>query len=171
MPIRHILCLPTFGSPYLVASVEKNKTEVYMKTVQKAVDGSFEAYGRKDFVLHPMFCEQNSRWRKAQEMLLYAQTKVWVNDEGATKYVPNMATIIKNPALRVGGCPHLFGDVCLDIPDTYFQKNGIRPEQFALVEKGYEPEDDEDEKAKKAECLEKGWDYNESNGMIYHAVC
>lgn len=170
MTTRHIICLPTFGSPYLIASVKKSNTSEMLKACQKAVAGDICAFERKDFRLHPMFCEENARWRMAQQMLTYAQTKVYVNEDGANTMSPNMATIITNTKRRLGGCPHLFGNICLSVPDTFFQVVGFRPETFALVEKNFEPEDEAEIETKKAECLTKGWDYNEHNGMIYQSV-
>ena len=170
MTTRHIICLPTYGSPYLVASVKKTKTSDMLKACQKAVGGDICGFERKDFRLHPMFCEENARWRMAQQMLTYAKTIVYVNEDGANTMSPNMATIITNPNRRLGGCPHLFGDICLSVPDTFFQVVGFRIESFALVEECFEPEDEADDEAKKAECLAKGWDYNDRNGMIYQSV-
>jgi hypothetical protein len=169
--LAHIICLPTFGSPYLVASVDRRKTDDHLAATQKAVNGFIEGYSRKEVVLHPMFCEENRRWDLARQMMTAAQTKVYVNDEGALKCSPNTATIIINPALRIGGCPHLFGDVCLDVPATVFQVMGFRTEWFKLVEMDYEPEDEAEEEAKKAECAAKGWDYKPSTGFIYEAIC
>ena len=168
MSINRIICLPAFGSPYLVASVKS--TDNSLAILQKCVQGRIESFSRKDFRLHPMFCDENPRWRMAQQMLTYAKTKVWVNEDGAKEMCNNMATIITNPLQRVGGCPHLFGDICLVVPDTFFQVVGFRPEQFTVVEECFEPEDDAEEEAKKAECLEKGWQIT-SMGQIYQEAC
>jgi hypothetical protein len=182
--LRHIICLPTFGSPYLIASVQSKMAGDYLKATQKAVDGKIEPYDRKLVILHPMFCENNRRWDMARQMLTHKQTKVWVNDDGANTCSPNMATIIGNPSMRIGGCPHLFGDVCLDVSDTFFKTLNYTPQMFKLVpvpreegesddedsqELSWEPYDDADLKAKIAECEAKGWDFNQSNGFIYEA--
>jgi len=174
---RHIICLPTYGSPYLIATVSAKETGTLLKATQKAVGGSIEPYDRKLFVLHPMFCDENPRWQMARQMLTHKQTKVYVNEDGAEKCCPNMATIITHPSFRVGGCPHLFGDVCLDVSDTLFKVLNWRIECFKLVPTGYEdeddiswePEDEDDEKAKIAECEAKGWDFNRHNGFIYES--
>ena len=69
--IYHILCLPTFGSPYLVATVESKKYDIsedHLKALQKAVGGYIEPIPRDSFLIHPMFCE-NKRWLMAKQML------------------------------------------------------------------------------------------------------
>ena len=171
MSVRHIICLPTFGSPYLVATVEHRNTDSCLKALQKAVGGNIAQFPRKEVRLHPMFCEESARWRMAQQMMTSAQTKVWVNEDGIAECSTNMATIITNPQLHVGGCPHLFGDICLDVTDNAFKVMGFRPESFELVEECFEPEDEEETAAKMAECSAKGYDFIESTGMIYKAVC
>ena len=172
MPIRHIICVPTFGSPYLVASVSSNKTDDYLKATQECVGGSICEFPKKDFVIHPMFCSEDKRWDMARQMLTSGRTKVWVNENGYNEQLcGNTGTIITNPNQRIGGCPHILGDVCVDVPDTVMTALGFRADCFALVEENYEPYDEAELEAKKTECVSKGWDYDEHSGQIYKAVC
>lgn len=170
--IYHILCLPTFGSPYLVATVESKKYDIsedHLKALQKAVGGYIEPIPRDSFLIHPMFCE-NKRWLMAKQMLSSKLVKVYVNENGIQKCVPNMATIKKtDEARRNGGCPHLFGDICLEVPEKVFQVMGFQPKSFKIVDI-YEADDEEDEEAKREECASKGWEYI-SSGQIYEAAC
>jgi len=168
--IHHILCLPTFGSPYLVASVETKKYDMsdgHLKALQRAVGGYIEQISRDSFHIHPMFCE-NKRWLMAKQMLSSRLVKVYVNENGRQECVPNMATIMIANG-RNGGCPHIFGDICVDVPEKVFQVMGFRTKAFKIVNI-CEADDEEDEKAKKEECASKGWEYI-SSGQIYEAVC
>jgi hypothetical protein len=106
---HYIVCLPTYGRPYIAAVV---KESTRLKSLQKAVGGYIEKVDRKSFIIHPMFLE-NPKWKIAERLLQDSNAKVYVNEEGAFKCVPNMATILsyRSPS----GCPHYFGDIAIHL--------------------------------------------------------
>jgi hypothetical protein len=176
-----VVVLPCFGAPYVFGIYDhKNKAESHTANFQllkKAVMGCIESYDRKGFVIHPMFCEENPRWALAQRLLNCRWTKVYVNENGGEDCAVNTGTIIANPHRRLGGCPHLFGDVALVVNKRTFEvlcphigamtlhKN---PETSGEGENGaWEFEDDEDMQKHIAEFREKGYDFNEHNGFCY----
>jgi hypothetical protein len=123
----------------------------------------------------------------ASTLLKERYTKVWIDDNGVNKYCPNMATVITNPVFRVGGCPHLFGDIVLevrvkDFMNLQFNSNTLRlhdkcinkdadDEEWYGKFDGYEPEDDADIEKTVKWCKENDYDWIEEYGMIYLAKC
>ena len=177
--LRYIIVLPTFGAPYLLAVVRKDKKgEALSKGVDGDERGDFAPFDRKQFVIHPMFVAENRRWAMAEGLRQYPHTMVWVNEAGIPKgLAPNMATVLR-PEMRVGGCPHLLGDIVLDVPANAFKKLNINPECLKLAPPaiaadgkvgGVEPEDDEEMEKFEKEFEEKGWDYNPGTGAVYLA--
>jgi hypothetical protein len=177
---KYIVVLPCFGSPYIHSIYKHKETDnENMKNLQDAVMGHFTPYDRKNFVIYPSFCE-NNRWDKARQMMTSGYTKVYVNEDGIHKCGVNMGTVITNPAYRVGGCPHLMGDVALVVPKRVFELLCPNPLSMTLEKnpatsgKGengvWEFDDDEETDAFKAKAVENGWDFNEHNGFCYKAV-
>jgi hypothetical protein len=165
--VSYLFQLPVFGSPICLGQV-KTKSADCLKQMQEGVEGNICAFSNKDFIIHPSFCE-NPRWRLASRLLAIA-TKVYVNEDGANECSVNSGTIITNPFQRCGGCPHLFGHVLLIVTQNAMTKAGINHFPLVLVE-NFEPEDDEENEAKKKECAEKGYDYYESAGQVYLRPC
>ena len=168
-----LVCLPTFGDPYITKFIKKSETA--LAEHQDVVGGSIERFDRKKFMIHPMF--ESPRWRLAQRLLQDSKVTVYVNEDGANECSPNMATVITDPRLRIGGCPHLFGRVCLKVPALALNRVGITAECLKIAD-GYkdennhpnwEPDDDAEIEAVRKTCSEKGYDFIESQGSIYCA--
>jgi len=177
---KYVVVLPCWGSPYIHGIYKNNaSTGDNLKLLQKAVMGDIEAYDRKQFVIHPLFCSENRRWNLARQLLTSQYTKVYVNDDGIAKCGVNTGTIITNPARRVGGCPHLCGDVALVVPKRVFEMLCSDPRTMTLYknphtsgegENGcWEFEDDEDMEKHTNYFEEKGYDFNEDNGFCWLA--
>jgi len=177
---KYVVVLPCWGSPYIHGIYKQNgKTDDNLKLLQKAVMGDIEPYDRKEFVIHPAFCSDNRRWDLARQLLTSQYTKVYVNDDGIQKCGVNTGTIITNPARRVGGCPHLCGDVALVVPKRVFEILCPNPRTMMLYknpqtsdegENGcWEFDDDEDMEKHTKYFEEKGYDFNEHNGFCWLA--
>lgn len=166
-----IIQLPVEGPPICWGLKKKNDKEA-LEQLQgdNGVGGYFTGFSKKDFVIHPMFVKENPRWALASKMLNLPSTKVWVNEDGANECSINAATIITNKFQQCGGCPHLFGNIVLEVKNCEMVKAGLSHLPLVLVEE-WEPEDEEEEEAKKKECEEKGYDYIESCGYIYLRKC
>jgi len=162
--VKFNIVLPTFGSPYSVGVDKKD-----YKVIQHYVGGGyFEPVDPKKFVIHPMFCEENKRWAIASELLKIPRTRVYVNEDGRMKCCPNMATIFRS----YDGCPHLFGDIVVQVTEDALKKRGINIKSLTMVtgDEFWEPDTEADIEAKKTECAEKGWDMRESSGQIYECA-
>jgi len=155
--------LPTFGSPMCLGAVKKD--DEYYKQMREGVDGHVDDFPKKDFVIHPMFRE-NPRWELAAKLLAIADI-VYVNDNGANECSVNTATIITNPAMRIGGCPHLFGNVLLVVSKAALDKAKITNYLSLVLVAEFEPEDEEEEAAMLKDIAEKGYDYYESSGQVF----
>jgi ABC-type uncharacterized transport system YnjBCD substrate-binding protein len=167
-PVSYLFQLPVEGSPVCLGQVKK-KSDERLKQMQAAAGDEICAFSKKDFVVHPLFCESNPRWRLAARLLAIA-TKVYVNADGANECTPNGGTIITNPMQRSHGCPHLFGNVLLIVTASAMKKAGISHLPLVLVE-DFEPEDEAEDEAKKKECAEKGYDYCEGSGQVFLRPC
>ena len=145
------------------------KRQTDCEQLQKGVEGYFEEFPKKHLVVHPMFCEDNARWRLASRLLAIA-SKVYVNEDGARKCSVNGGTVVTNAQLRAGGCPHLFGNVVFVVKQSEMTKAGLTHFPLVLVE-NFEPETDEASEAKKKECAEKGYEYYEGAGQVFLRPC
>ena len=152
------------GSPSCLG-VMKTDLDERLKQFQDCVGGFFEPYPKQHLRLHPMFLHENLRWRLASRLLAIAE-KVYVNENGMNECSVNVATLNTNPYKPAGSCPHLFGNVLLVVSESKMAKAGISHLPLVVVEE-FEPEDTDDEDAKKAECVEKGYDYIASSGQIF----
>jgi len=167
----YLIQLPYEGPPICWGLAKKNKEEYHKQLSGKdGVNGSFTGFSKKDFIIHPLFVEENPRWALAAKMLKLPSTKVWVNEEGMHQCGPNAATIITNPYQRCGGCPHLLGCVVLEVKNCEMVKAGLSHLPLVLVEE-YEPYDEADVEAKEKECKEKGYEYVEECGYIFLRTC
>lgn len=176
--MSYIICLPTFGAPYLWEGKTHSKI---VETCRKVVQGTVEKMqpgGYNWMVIHPMFCNDNPRWALAQK-ILDAGCDIYVNEDGRNMCCPNMACLSAQKQLggmvtkesfdaakyQISRVPY-FGDVALVISKAKFEALAD-PEGLILIEEAYEPEDEEETEAKKKECEENGWDFGESTGQIY----
>lgn len=177
--MSYIICLPTYGAPYIWEG--KTHTKI-VETCRKVVQGGIEQLHHGDIngiAIHPMFVKENPRWAVAQR-LIDDGAKIYLNDEGRTECCANMGTIalrkqfsggmlsmeiLKNTPYTSTGVPY-FGDIALVVAKSKFEKIAD-PETMTLVEECYEPEDEEEEEAKKKECDENGWEYHDSTGQIF----
>jgi len=177
---KYVVVLPCWGAPYIHGIYKHNGTTGdNLKLLQDAVMGDIEAYDRKQFVIHPLFAAENPRWNIARQFLTSQYTKVYVNDDGIAKCGVNTGTVITNPMMRVGGCPHLCGDVALVVPKKVFDVICGDARKMTLYKnpltsgKGengcWEFEDDEDTEKHTKHFDEKGYDFNEDNGFCYLA--
>ena len=166
----YLILLPCEGSPYIHACSKKTS----MDLLQKGVGGFFEMLDRSLLRIHPMFCE-NRRWDIARQMLAHKSTKVYVNEDGIEKCRVNMATICH----LTNGCPHLSGNVILEVRAEFFDVTGIKPESMNLLSPvypdgkedpdfiGWEFEDQKEIDEFKAYAKAKGWDFDEDTGLCY----
>jgi hypothetical protein len=123
-----------------------------------------------------MFVEENRRWAFADTLLRRCKgLKVWMNDN-LTSVGANMAVLVDRSKV-VSAAPHLWGDVVLVVPSSQLTALGVHPDQLRLVGEMdkddkvpfFEPEDDAEEEAKRAECVANGWDASklDSTGQIW----
>lgn len=176
---KYVVVLPCQGSPYIQGIYKhKGTTADNLKLLRSAVMGDIEPYDKKNFVIHPMFCE-NPRWDAARQLLTSGYTKVYVNENGIRDCGINTGTVITNRAMRTEGCPHLCGDVAILVPKKVFDIIVGDPRKLILHknpltsgedETGYwEFDTDEDADKHIKEFEEKGYDFNEDSGMCYLA--
>ena len=137
-PAFYIYCLPTEGKPYIRHTLSKKDDT--LKPLQETVQGYIQPYGRP-IIIHPIFLE-NEHWDFARQLLKVKSVKVYVNEEGAYKCSPNVATIIGNGA---GGCPHLFGDVALLVPAKVLDVMGKKVSDLRTTPDDEEDDDEDDE--------------------------
>lgn len=64
-------------------------------------------------ILSGSLCDFNKRWD-------HEKCLIYVEENAINHCKPNEATYIKNYFTRPGGYPHLFGDIIMIIPKTYF---------------------------------------------------
>ena len=171
---KYVVVLPTWGSPYIIGIYKKSGKD-NLPLLQKAVNGCIEPFKNENFTIHPMFCQENKRWDLARKFIKSKYTKVYVNEDGIEK-CGNTGTVITNPYYRVGGCPHLCGDVCLLVPKKVFDALCANPASMTLYtnpdsddELTWVFSDDEEVEKYNKEFEEKGYDFNEGNGFCYMA--
>jgi len=116
--------LPLGGSPYVV-DVFKTDDMNALPVLQREVAGYIEEYSPKNFVIHPSFCESNAKWALAERLRKLPKTMAYVNEDGGRKCSINCGTVITDPRMRLGGCPHLFGNVVLAVYQSALAKAGI----------------------------------------------
>ena len=144
MSAMYVFNLPTEGSPFLSEVIQaKDIQKKNLKTLQGVVGGYISKIDVKKMglVIHGMFCEENEKWNIANKLLWNQYSKVWVNDNGSNECCGNMAVIIGNPSYRVGGAPHLWGNVAITISQKVYEKICDKPLEYWKEEE----EDDEEE--------------------------
>lgn len=173
---KYVVVLPCWGSPYILG-IYRESGGATLKLLQTAVNGWIEPYDRKDVVVHPLFC-RDPRWKIGAKLLGSGHTKVYINENGSNCCAPNMGTIVA-PNRRVGGCPHLLGDVCLVVPRLGFINLKIEPATLTLVknpktsgegENGcWEFDTEEEATAFEEHSKQRGWDFDADKGFCYIA--
>ena len=129
---KYLIVLPYFGTPYI--KCELKKSDDILEPLQEAVQGDAELYSNKKILrIHPMFAEKPS-WALAEKVLHHQHSKLYVNEDGASKCTPNMATVITDPQMRPGGCPNLLGECALIISVEQFNKMGWDKDTFISLE-------------------------------------
>jgi hypothetical protein len=93
--------------------------------LQREVAGYIEEFNPKNFVIHPSFCQSDAKWALAERLRILPKTMAYVNEDGGRKCSINCGTVIKDPRMRLGGCPHLFGNVVLAVYQSALAKAGI----------------------------------------------
>ena len=118
MSNKYIIHLPTLGHPYIV----KNKTEK-LEDLQELVafphkEKSYvECVNKNNYIIHPMFCEDNKYWRLANELKNKSKIKTYVNETGMLEdYNSNMGLINLNTRMP------LFGEVFICITKKQYNK-------------------------------------------------
>jgi len=172
--MSYVFCLPTWGAPFISAVVSGKDDN--LKVLQKVVGGAIERVANNSFVIHPLFCEEEKRWKILSEIVKSKTVKVYVNEDGYNQGLcANMATITRG----IGGCPHFLGDVCVVVPQKVLAVLKINPDAFTLImpvreiEEGEYPvwefEDDKEEKEQKKKWASKypQYDYKECGGYCY----
>ena len=164
----YLFKLPVEGHPECLGVL--NPKTLTKKLTEELECEFLATFPKKDFIIHPGFRE-DKRWDLASKLLAITDT-VYVNDNGANECNVNTATIVTNMQHReaMGGCPHLFGHVLLVVKEEDMKKAEIDHLSLVIVEV-FEPEDDAEEEAKKKECAEKGYEYNEDFGEIFLRPC
>jgi hypothetical protein len=166
----HLLVLPTAGAPYIFKTVKS----VDDTALRAATQGDFHAI--QGVCVNPMFAEEDPRWRLADRILQSGLRLNIYENSDAYKCCENMGVLW---TLRFGRLPHLFGDIVVVVSNSLLKLMSVRAEQLSLVgevdEDGvlplFEPEDEEEEAAKMAECARNDWDTrNIDDGFIYRAV-
>ena len=175
----YAIVLPTWGQPYIWQGdidKAKKKPDVMLKLLQTIVQGDIAPINTSVIAIHPMFREEKARWSMAERLLRAKGVRVYMNDD-ETKVSANMAVLVNRDRIATSA-PHLFGDIVLLVSATQLASKGIRPEQLTLLGKEgkdgqpepFEPDDEAEIDAKKAECATNGWDYFEPTGQIYQAI-
>ena len=121
---REFIVLPVGGSPYVV-DVFKTDDMNALPVLQREVAGYIEEFNPKNFVIHPSFCQSDAKWALAERLRKLPKTMAYVNEDGGRKCSINCGTVIKDPRMRLGGCPHLFGNVVLAVYQSALAKAGI----------------------------------------------
>jgi len=113
--------------------------------MQAEVHGNIEPYRAENFTIHPMFCHERERWSMARQLLSVKKgVRIYVNDNGILHCCPNMATVITNRAYRIGGCPHLLGDVIIVATEKVMTTLGF-VERLTGRDPADESDDDDEE--------------------------
>ena len=121
--LRHVICVPVQGSPYLVGSCQiKSDTKTiqeYLGFKQKAVDGFIESCSREAIAV----IQGGDLMDIVRAIIKNKTTQVYVNEEGMLILKP------LNSSLRMNGGP-IFGDVCVDVSDKVLKDLGVNISKF-----------------------------------------
>ena len=148
-----IFNLTTYGKPYLHKAIPaKDIKKDLTKTLQSVVGGYIEKFNVSEIkpIIHPMFKQEEIKWRIAEKLMWCKKAKVYGNENGYRDCCPNMATIILNKDHQVGGCPHLLGEIAVSISETEYKKICDEPLDYWKDEQ-YEDEDEDEEEEEEAD--------------------
>lgn len=128
------------GRPFLhqviqAKDIHKDKGGL-LECLQEIVGGFFEKVDVKKMglVIHGMFCAENEKWNIATKLLCNQYSKVYVNENGDNECGGNMAIIVGNADYRLGGCPHLWGNVAVVISQKVYEKICDKPLNYWINE-------------------------------------
>jgi len=140
MSSKYIIHLPTLGNPYIV----KNKTED-LEDLQELVafpnkeKSYIECVNKNNYVINPMFCEDNKYWRLVNELKNKSKIKTYVNENGMMEELHfNMGCINLNTRMP------LFGEVFICITKKQYNKVCDKLD-YKLKEYNFNEDDDESE--------------------------
>ena len=139
--------LTTGGSPFLHKAIPAKDIKTDMvKSLQELVGGRIEPIDvvRMKVIIHPMF-KENKKWRIAEKLMLCKKAKVYVNENGMYECCGNMGVIVCDNSFRVGGCPHLWGEVAVSISQSEYEKICDEPLDYWKDEYGNESDDEDEE--------------------------
>ena len=140
-----IVIVPDMGRPY-VKPYKKGDLEAVIEAVGGYIQPIYKRNYSKCFRIHPMFAGEDATWATADEIIQTIgkrkTTRFWVNENGMNECSPNMGTIAMGELYQKGQCPHVWGNLAITMPKSYFDDNWELPnDPFA-----HEDEDeDEDE--------------------------
>ena len=170
MTARALFVLPVFGSPFLLGVVNTKDSKKHQALILKGVGGDCETAIRDSFFIHPMFCKENKRWAIAEILRRNRNTRIYCDENGVERCSVNMATVLM-PDYRNGGCPHLWGDLVMDVPLSAVKKLDYPLDCLTLASVCEASEDDEDEEAMRDTCKRNGWEWLEDVGQIFKKAC
>ena len=178
-----VFTLPTFGSPYFKTLINQSNKKEELELYQKIVQGDIEPIDKNAIAIHPMFIEENKRWKQMATLIGRQGVKLYCNED---KYnlCSNMACInLRNKI------PY-FGDLCMVVPPSVFDRLKYDINAFTLVKPPkdfYKQDDDDDDENEDlfywefddeeqeakytATWAEANYDYNENTGFLYKKHC
>ena len=168
---EYAFVLPTWGSPFLWGEMPTETAE-RVAMLQAIVKGSFEGIPTTAFVIHPMFCD-NKRWNAVRQMLTSNKVRAYGNENGSNTSCPNGGTVLLNR--YPGGCPHLWGDIAVVVPETVLTALGFNLDWFDAVKpEGWKPKnypvwEFEEAEPHFEEWLASGKAYHLSTGFCFKA--
>ena len=145
---KYIICLPTYGSPYLwreTPIAERNLLE----ELQKCVQGYIEGFNMKSVLIHPMM--ESIQWKTAQRLIGKRGVKMYVNEEGRRDCVPNMAVI--NVRRPYASNEPIFGEVALVMTENAITR--LVPNFLEVFRKVDDSEDDSEDESESEEESEE----------------
>jgi len=119
--MTQFICCPVDGKPYLVQSPYSSK-EI-----------------NSWFIIHPMFGVEDPAWKEVENIVKSKRYIKVYGEDNSLSYCVNTATIT-SPTKR-SGCPHLFGDIYLEVSTTNYPFQTEEEYEKSY----YSPSDDEDE--------------------------
>lgn len=136
---KQIIICPVVGKPYIA----EDKNGDNLQHLQEIVDGYMERVNPNNFVIHPLFVEEEPRWaaiKTLQENLKKRQYTIYVNEDGINKNLcPNMACINANPLY--GAFP-LMGMVAIVLTKQSLEKLNLNLPTKNFLEDESESEDE-----------------------------
>ena len=136
---KQIIICPVVGKPYIAEDKDGNNLE----HLQEIVDGYIERVNPMNFVIHPLFIEEEPWWasiKTLQENLKKSQYTIYVNENGNNPDLcPNMACINANPLY---GANPLLGIVAIVLSKKSLEKLNINLPSKNFLEDESESEDE-----------------------------